>query len=445
MSTERIGRQTLAVILAGGHGSRLGALTRGRCKPALPFGGGYRSIDFTLSNCVNSGITQIGVATQYQAQPLIRHIQQSWNFLNRERGEFVELWAAEQREEARWYAGTADAVYQNLLALDRYRPRYVVVLAADHIYRMDYSALVAFHCDSRADMTVACQPAPAEQAHHFGVMSVNDHEIVDFREKPPDVTGDGEVLASMGVYVFDADLLRTLLRQDAVREASTHDFGRDLIPRCVASSGIRVAAHRFRDPCTGGPGYWRDIGNVDAYWTANMELLAREPSVDFQDSRWPIWAPPDRSPPTRVLQHPDGRQTRIARVIVGGGCRLEGVAILRSVLSSGVQVGAGSVIEDSILLPGACVGADCHIRRAIVDEGFELPATTCMEEYAIPVGQCCERSPGGVTVFSIHADGRTAPDKPLLGGKRPFRAPGKVDQPDRLTPYDLAARAARSA
>jgi glucose-1-phosphate adenylyltransferase len=440
MSKERIGRQSLAIILAGGHGSRLGALTRGRCKPALAFGGRYRSVDFTLSNCVNSGLTRIGVATQYHAQPLIQHIQQSWNFLSRERGECIELWAAEQREEARWYAGTADAVYQNLAALDRHKPRYVVVLAADHIYRMDYSTLLGFHEDRHADVTIACQPVPVEQARHFGIMSVDRDEIIDFQEKPVGASADRYVLASMGVYVFNADLLRTLLREDAARKDSTHDFGRDLIPACVAVPGIRTCAHRFRDPCTGAPGYWRDIGTVDTYWAANMDLLAREPGLDLCDPDWRIWAPPDRSAPTRMLQQSHELPTRISQAIVAGGCRLEGATVQRSVISSDVHVGAGSVVEDSILLPGARVGADCLIRRTIVDEGTVLPNGTCVGEHAMPAAPHCELSAGGVTVMSPHADARFIAGEPLRrdrrrnGTRKPAERPEPLAQPHREAP-----------
>ncbi|HZW60103.1 MAG TPA: sugar phosphate nucleotidyltransferase, partial [Woeseiaceae bacterium] len=387
--------------LAGGCGSRLGALTRHRCKPALPFGGRYRSVDFTLSNCVNSGFTRIGVATQYRARSLIEHIQQSWwPLLSRARGECLELWAAEQHEEARWYAGTADAVYQNLSAIGQHRPRQVLVLAADHVYRMNYAALVACHRDSGADVTVACQPVPAEQACQFGIMSVAGDEIVAFREKPLGVAGGGDVLASMGVYVFDAERLRSLLDADASRSDSRHDFGRDIIPACVQAPGIRVLAYPFRDPCTGGAGYWRDIGTIDAYWSANMELLAREPALDPDDPDWPIWAAPDRVAPTRMAECAVGRPMRISQAIVAGGCRLEGATVYRSIVSGGVRVGAGSVIEDSILLPGARIGANCHVRKAIVERGIELPDGCSVGLGTMPAVRETETSPGGVTILS---------------------------------------------
>jgi glucose-1-phosphate adenylyltransferase len=404
MVAARVSSRVFAVILAGGQGSRLGGLTRSRCKPALPFGGRYRSIDFTLSNCVNSGITRIGVAAQYQAQSLMQHIQQSWSFLNRERGEFVEFWTAEERRDARRYAGTADAVYQNLVAINRYGPQYVLVLAADHVYRMDYSALLSFHRDNRAGVTVACQPVPSEQARHFGVMSVERDEITAFREKPLSVAGGSHVLASMGVYVFNADLLSALLVDDAVRADSTHDFGRDLIPACVRAPGVRACAHRFRDPCTGGAGYWRDIGTVDAYWSANMDLLERDRGIDPTDSRWPIRSAPDTSLPTQALPERHGVATIISNAVVAEGCRIEGATVRRSVLFSGVSVGTGSVVEDSILLPGVRVGADCRIHHAVVDECVEVPRGTSLLHNPTSAAYSCEVSPGGVTVLSRRND-----------------------------------------
>lgn len=391
-------RETVAVVLAGGRGTRLGALTRNRCKPALHFGGRHRSIDFTLSNCVNSGIRQIGVATQYQSQSLIRHIHHSWGFLNRELGEFVEIWPAEQGRDAHWYKGTADAVFQNLATIDHYVPRYVLVLAADHVYRMNYGDLLACHHENDADVTVACQPVKAKDARHFGIMCVDREEVSDFREKPQNFASGADALASMGIYVFNVKLLRELLLEDAGRSDSKHDFGRDLLPRCVRTSGIRVCAHRLRDPCTGGAGYWRDIGTVDAYWLAHMELLAGE-GLDLHDPRWPIRAAPDRSPPTRTLPEGNGLPTIVSQSIIGSGCQTAGAAVHRSILCDNVRVGAGSVIEDSILLPGARVGTGCQVRRAILDEDVTLPRGTWLGDDAIPDSGLCEVSDSGVTVL----------------------------------------------
>lgn len=416
---QQLARETVAVVLAGGQGTRLGALTRNRCKPALHFGGRYRSIDFTLSNCVNSGVRQIGVATQYQAQSLIRHIHHSWGFLNRELGEFVEVWPAEQRRAPHWYKGTADAVFQNLATIDDYRPRYVLVLAADHVYRMNYGDLLTSHHQSGADVTVACHAVRAQDARHFGIMSVDRDEVSDFREKPQDCVSGADLLASMGVYVFNVELLRELLLEDASRKESRHDFGRDLIPGCVQTAGIRVCAHRLRDPCTGGTGYWRDIGTVDAYWLANMELLGPDGGLDLHDPRWPIWAAPDRSPPTRILPEANGLPTLVSRSIIGNGCQTAGAALNGTILCDDVRVGPGSVIEDSILLPGARIGADCQVRRAIVEENVTIPRGTWLGGGSIPDSGMCEVSDAGVTVlygFDEQLGGREAR---ALFGERP--------------------------
>ena len=395
---QQLARDTIAVILAGGRGTRLGALTRDRCKPALHFGGRYRCIDFTLSNCVNSGIRRVGVATQYQSRSVIRHIHHSWSFLNRELGEFVEIWPAEQRRDPHWYKGTADAVLQNLARIDHYGPSYVLVLAADHIYRMNYSELLEYHVDNGADLTVACQPVKAADARHFGIMSLEREEVSEFREKPQDYSCGGDALASMGVYVFDVELLRELLLEDASRSDSSHDFGRDVLPRYVRTSGVRVCAHRLRDPCTGAAGYWRDIGTVDAYWLANMELTSGA-GVDLHDSRWPIWAAPDRSPPTRILRESKCLATVVSQSLIGNGCQTAGATIHGSILCDKVRVGAGSVIEDSILLPGAVVGGDCYIRRAIVEENLAVPRGASLGVDSAPGSALCELSDAGVTVL----------------------------------------------
>ncbi|MEX2494525.1 MAG: sugar phosphate nucleotidyltransferase [Woeseia sp.] len=314
------------------------------------------------------------------------------------------MWTAEQCDAARSYAGTADAVYQNLVAVNRHAPRYVIVLAADHVYRMDYSALLSFHLDSRADVTVACQPVPSEQALHFGVMSVDCDEITAFLEKPLGVAGGSEVLASMGVYVFNMDLLCSLPADDAPRAYSAHDFGRDVIPACVRAPGVRVCAHRFRDPCTGGAGYWRDIGTVDAYWSASMDLLKSDPGIDPTDSRWLIRPAPDQSSAAQLQPDSHGRPTKVSNAVVAEGCGIEGAAVQRSVLFAGVSVGAGSVVEDSILLPGVRVGAGCHIQRAVVDEDVEVSSGTSLGHIVTSSAYRCEVSPGGVTVLSRRDD-----------------------------------------
>jgi glucose-1-phosphate adenylyltransferase len=399
-SMHPLGRETVAVVLAGGRGTRLGALTRHRCKPALPFGGRCRSIDFTLSNCVNSGVRQIGVATQYRPQSLIGHLGRSWTFLDRRSGEFIEVWPAEASPRSA-YGGTADAVYQNLANIDRYRPRYVLVLAADHVYRMHYGKLLEFHREQGAGVTVACQPVPAEQARHFGIMSVEDDVIVSFEEKPQRVPAGPEALASMGIYVFDAELLRTLLVNDAGSDASQHDFGCDIVPRCVRAADIRVCAHRLRDPCTGGSGYWRDIGTIDAYWSANMDLLAPGCGLDLHDPQWPI--PSARVP---AAARPVGHEETgpVQRSILGRGCRVAGAVVRRSILGDDVHVSPGSVVEDSILLPGVRVGRGCRLRRTIVEEGLVLPDGTWSDDGTVPDEALCETSEAGITVLHGFAE-----------------------------------------
>lgn len=396
---ETLLKQTMAVVLAGGHGGRLGLLTRNRSKPALPFGGKYRSIDFVLSNCINSGVCRIGVATQYRAQSLLRHIQDTWGFLHRGRSEFVELWPAEQRDEADWYSGTADAVFQNCSAILRHAPQYVLILAADHVYRMDYAKLLLRHAESGADLTIACQPVPAEQACHFGIAAVDKGEVRQFQEKPLGVAGGDDRLASMGVYVFDADLLHSLLYEDAGREDSRHDFGYDLIPHCVRSPGIRVCAYPFRDPCNGGPGYWRDIGTIDAYWAASMELLSGQ-GFDPGDSRWPIWCAPDRSPPSSIAVQNKIITAEISQSIVAAGCCIEGARVHHSILSDYVHTGAGSVIEDSVILPGARIGENCRVRRAILDENVTMVDGDSLGYGTHDARPEHQVSAGGVTVLS---------------------------------------------
>jgi glucose-1-phosphate adenylyltransferase len=386
----------VAVILAGGQGRRLGGLTRQRCKPALPIGGRFRSIDFTLSNCVNSGLRRIGIATQYRSESLIPHIRRHWPApTDPTSPESIEIWQGDGHCE-RQYLGTADAVYRNLDAIERHEPRYVLVLAADHVYRMNYAELIEFHHQSGADVTIACQSVPAEQACNFGIVSVAGNEICAFSEKPLSVEGNANVLASMGVYVFDAELLRRILVEDAHRQGSRHDFGRDVIPACVAAPDVCVCAHRFHDPCSGGPGYWSDIGTVDAYWSASMDLLAWDPALDPDDPRWPIRSTVDRGLANRVEQG-DCAEV-ISRSLVADDCRIEGAVIRRSVVSSGVSIGTGSIIEDCILLPGAKVGAHCRLHRVIVDEGISVPHFCALDAKAGSTFEGCEMSPGGVTL-----------------------------------------------
>lgn len=417
MSVDHISKDTVAVVLAGGQGKRLGGLTRNRCKPALPFGARFRSIDFTLSNCVNSGLRHIAIATQYQSQTLIPHIRRNWGRDSSPACEPVEIWQAEERHQ-HGYSGTADAVYKNLDGIDRHAPRYVLVLAADHVYGMNYADLLEFHREAGADVTIACQPVPPEQARNFGILSVHGDEVSAFHEKPERVDSGSEPLASMGIYVFDAKLLRRLLCEDAHRPDSWHDFGRNVIPACVLSRGIRVCAHPFRDPCTGGPGYWRDIGTVDAYWNASMELLANKPPLDLYSPDWPIRPTAGQSAPSRLPAERRGRAALISRSIVADHSRIEGAVIHSSVVFSGVSIAPGSIVEDCILLPRARVGAHCRLRRVIVDEDLSVPHHYALDGSTGTTFDGCETSPGGVAVLWKAPMVRTAAERarePLAG------------------------------
>ncbi|MCX7960078.1 MAG: glucose-1-phosphate adenylyltransferase [Burkholderiales bacterium] len=376
-------RQTMAIVLAGGRGSRLGALTDWRAKPAVPFGGKFRIIDFTLSNCVNSGIRRIGVATQYKAQSLIRHLQRGWSFLDGRFGEFIELLPAQQRAAARWYLGTADAVYQNLDVLRQHAPRYVLVLAGDHVYKMDYSLMLAEHVARRAELTVACVEVPLEHARSLGVMTVDEvGRITAFHEKPADPTpmpGRRDVaLASMGVYAFDAEFLYAQLARDAADADSTHDFGRDLIPWAVAH-GHRAYAHRFADSCVNmveGRPYWRDVGTIDGYWEANMDLVQVTPALNLYDADWPIWTYQEQLPPAKFVFDDADRRGCAIDSMVSGGDIVSGATIRRSLLFSRVRVHSYALVEDSVILPNVEIGRHCVVRRAILDKHCRLPPGT---------------------------------------------------------------------
>jgi glucose-1-phosphate adenylyltransferase len=366
--------QTVALILAGGNGTRLGELTRWQCKPAVSFGGHLRNIDFTLSNCVNSGVRRIAVLTQYKAQTLINHISAGWSFLARPLGEFVELWPAQQRIHDSWYVGTADAVHQNLDLLLAQRSRYTLVLAGDHVYKMNYCRLLEQHVTSGADVTVACVPVPLEESASFGVLGVNEqHQVCSFIEKPSPaslgLSAQRNVLASMGVYVFNTDYLEHQLRRDATDELSSHDFGRDILPRAVREH--HVAAYAFVD-ASGAPGYWRDVGTLDAYWQAHMELLTPEPPIDLHDPAWPILTAAEQLPPAKLLYAP-GRHGFVANSLLSGGVVVRGATVTNSVLAGNVHVAEGTLLDESVVLPGARIGANCKLRRVIVDAGMEIP------------------------------------------------------------------------
>jgi glucose-1-phosphate adenylyltransferase len=374
-------RNSMAIVLAGGRGTRLGELTDWRAKPAVSFGGSYRIIDFALSNCVNSGLRRVGVCTQYKAQSLIGHLQRAWSFLDGRFDEFVELLPAQQRLEPVWYRGTADAVYQNFDLLLRHGPQYVVVLAGDHVYKMDYQVLLADHVECNADATIACVEMPLAEASAFGVVEVDGEGWVRrFDEKPAQphaVPARPEVaLVSMGIYVFDAEALYTALARDAAMPDSQHDFGRDVIPALLAQ-GRRLRAHNFRDSCVNmarGLPYWRDVGTIDAFWAANLELTRVVPDLNLYDREWPIWTYQEQLPPAKFVFDDDHRRGIAADSLVASGCVVSGTVVRRSLLSSNVRVDDAAMIEDSVLLPNAQVGEGAVLRRAVVDKYCRIPA-----------------------------------------------------------------------
>jgi glucose-1-phosphate adenylyltransferase len=372
-------RETLALILAGGRGTRLYDLTKERSKPAVSFAGKFRIIDFPLSNCLNSGIRRIGVLTQYNAHSLIRHLQKGWNFLRAEFGEFVEIWPAQQRgDEAHWYAGTADAVMHNLDVIRNFDPKYILILAGDHIYKMDYGQMIGHHLKSGADMTVGCLEVDLETAKSFGVMEVDEHGMVcEFAEKPsqpkPMPGNPNKALASMGIYVFSRDFLFQQLELDRQMADSSHDFGKDIIPRVIQSH--KVAAYRFRDP-SGEQGYWRDVGTVDAFWEANHELVGVTPPLNLYDKKWPIWTYQEQLPPAKFVFNDDNRRGMAVDSMVSGGCIISGSKLERSLLFSNVIIHSFSNITDSVLLPGVEVGRHCRIQKAVVDTRARIPPKT---------------------------------------------------------------------
>ena len=372
-------KNTVALILAGGRGSRLKQLTDWRAKPSVPFGGKFRIIDFPLSNCINSGIRRIGVVTQYKAHSLIQHIQRGWGFLRGEFNEFVELLPAQQRIQEEWYKGTADAVFQNIDILRSYDPEFVVILAGDHIYKMDYGKMLASHVTSKADMTVGCFVVPVAEASAFGVMDVDENErVINFIEKPanpPHIPGSPDkTLVSMGIYVFNTRFLYEQLSRDADDPNSAHDFGHDIIPYLV--SRYRVYAHRFEDSCVGMGGklaYWRDVGTVDAYWEANMELTKVLPDLNLYDKTWPIWTHQEQLPPAKFVFDDEERRGVAIDSMVSGGCIISGARIQRSLLFSDVRVNSYSEISDSVILPSVEIGRYVRLNKVVVDKRCIIP------------------------------------------------------------------------
>ncbi len=376
---SRLTSGALAIIMAGGRGERLKQLTTSRAKPATPFGGKFRIIDFVLSNCVNSGIRQIAVLTQYKAQSLIEHVQRGWGYLRGEFGEFVDVIPAQQQIGAHWYRGTADAVFQNLEYIRAHRPKHVLVLAGDHIYTMDYGPMVAYHVEKHADITVGVVEVPRERAREYGVLSVTEfNRVVRFTEKPADpepIPGrPGTALASMGIYIFNADLLEELLTADAAREDTHHDFGKNIIPAAIEE--LQVFAYAFQDVRTRAQAYWRDVGTLDAYYEANMELVYVRPELNVYDEEWPIWTYQLQRPPAKFILDEDGRRGMAVNSMVAGGCIISGALVRESLLFSDVRVEERSVVQASVVLPRVSVGRNCVVQRAILDEGCVVPDGT---------------------------------------------------------------------
>ena len=377
---SRLTKDTLALILAGGQGSRLHDLTEWRAKPAVPFGGKFRIIDFPLSNCINSGIRHVGVATQYKSHSLVRHLVRGWTDFKSEVGEFLEILPASMRVGKGWYVGTADAVYQNLDIIRTHEPGYVLILGGDHIYKMDYGPLLSTHAKRGCDMTVCCvEVSVKEAANAFGVMKVDeDNRVLEFQEKPAEpaeIPGKpGRVLASMGNYLFRTDALYRELIRDADDENSSHDFGTDFLPRLVEQG--EVFAYRLGDDQPGKQPYWRDVGTIEAFWEANMELVDFEPELDLYDQEWPIHTYQAQLPSAKFVHDDEERRGMAVNCIVSGGCIISGGSVKSSLLFSNVRVRSYSDIEDSVIMPDAVVGRRCKVRRAVIDSGTVLPEGT---------------------------------------------------------------------
>ncbi|TCK18807.1 glucose-1-phosphate adenylyltransferase [Thiogranum longum] len=400
---SRLTRDTLALILAGGRGSRLKQLTLWRAKPAVPFGGKFRIIDFPLSNCLNSGIRRVGVLTQYKAHSLLQHLQRGWSFLRGEFGEFVELLPAQQRIESSWYAGTADAIYQNLDIIRSHHPEYVLILAGDHIYKMDYGPMIAQHVENSADMTVGCLEVDLETATAFGVMTVDEEgRVLGFDEKPGQPThlpGDpGKALASMGIYVFNTDFLFEQLIKDADKPYSSHDFGHDIIPDII--SKYRVFSYPFRDAESGRQAYWRDVGTVDAFWATNLELIGVTPELNLYDKDWPIWTYQEQMPPAKFVFDDDDRRGMAVDSMVSGGCVISGAQVRHSLLFSNVRVDSFSILEHAVVLPDVLVERSCRIRNAVIDKGCCIPEGTVIGEDHEADAERFHITPGGVVLVT---------------------------------------------
>jgi len=381
---HQLTKNTIALILAGGRGSRLMNMTDWRAKPAVPFGGKFRIIDFPLSNCVNSGIRKIGVMTQYKADSLIRHIQKGWGFMRGEFGEYVDIMPAQQRiDENSWYKGTADAVLQNIDILKTRKPEHILILAGDHIYKMDYAAMLIDHVEKNADLTIGCLEVSLKDASAFGVMDVDaNRRVRAFVEKPanpPVMPGRTDTaLASMGIYIFNADFLWQQLIKDSQLENSTNDFGKDIIPAVIDDHIVN--AYPFLDLQSGQQSYWRDVGTIDAYWASNLELIGVEPDLNLYDASWPIWTYQEQTPPAKFVFDDNGRRGQAVDSMIAGGSIISGATVKHSMVFSNVVVREHSLIQDSILLPQVQIGKNCRISKAIVEKGCEVPEGTVIGE-----------------------------------------------------------------
>ena len=401
---QHLTRNTIALILAGGRGSRLMNMTDWRAKPAVPFGGKFRIIDFPLSNCMNSGIRKIGILTQYKADSLIRHIQQGWGYLRGEFGEYVDLMPAQQRhDEDSWYKGTADAVFQNIDILRTRSPEHILVLAGDHIYKMDYSAMLADHVQKNADLTIGCLEVSLEDATAFGVMDIDENRrvkaFVEKPEKPPVMPGRTDTaLASMGIYIFNASFLFEQLLKDADTKGSSHDFGKDIIPSVIDK--YIVNAYPFLDLQSGQQSYWRDVGTIDAYWAANMELIGVNPGLSLYDKTWPIWTYQAQTPPAKFVFDDDDRRGQAVDSMISGGCIVSGAKVRHSLLFTNVRVNSYSTVQDSIVLPDAIIARHCRITKAIIERGCEIPEGTVIGENRADDEKRFHVSQGGVVLVT---------------------------------------------
>ena len=406
-----LSRRTLALVLAGGRGSRLKSLTDRRAKPAVHFGGKFRIIDFALSNCINSGMRRIGVITQYKSHSLLRHLQRGWSFMRNEMNEFVDLLPAQQRRnEEDWYRGTADAIWQNHdIVWNSTPPEYIVILAGDHIYKMDYSVMLADHVRSGRGVTVGCIEVPREEAKGFGVMAINEQRhITAFVEKPadpPPMPGNPALsLASMGIYIFTSDYLHRLLDEDSRDPNSSHDFGKDVIPKAVAEQ--QAFAHPFAMSAIANPpysrAYWRDVGTVDAYWAANLDLASITPELNMYDKDWPIWTYQEQLPPAKFVHDDDatGRVGQAINSLVSGGCIVSGATVKDSVLFSNVLVRSYSQLEKCVVLPDVHIGRRCRIRNAVIDRRCKLPEGLVVGEDPVLDAKRFYRSDDGVVLIT---------------------------------------------